>query len=99
MFKILKILYKTFVTDPQKKQELLDWLVEHDTPEYHRNPFPIGYEVNRLWYEKMESIENLEYQKQQLIDYYTQNHPLDLNKKEDKDIYLERRLGKLQEDF
>lgn len=96
---IFKQLYKTFVTDPQKKRELLDWLCEHDTHEYHKNPLPVGYETNRLWYEEMESVESLEKQKQQMLNYYTQNKPLDLNKKEDKDIYLERRLEKLQEDF
>lgn len=99
MLEILKLLYKTFVTDPPKKRVLLDWLVEHDTPEYHRNPLPVGYEHNRMWYEQMESVENLEKQKQKMLEYYIKNHPLDLNKKEDKDIYLERRLGKLQEDF
>lgn len=96
---IFKQLYKTFVTDPQKKRELLDWLCEHDTPEYHKNPLPVGYEINRVWYEEMESVESLEKQKQQMLNYYTRNKPLDLNKKEDKDIYLQRRLEKLQEDF
>jgi hypothetical protein len=96
---IFKQLYKTFVSDPQKKKELLDWLVEHDTPEYHKNPLPVGYEANRLLYEEMESVESLEQQKQQMLNYYTRNKPLDLNKKEDKDIYLQRRLEKIQEDF
>ena len=96
---IFKQLYKKFVTDPQKKRELLDWLCEHDTPEYHNNPLPAGYEINRVWYEEMESVESLEKQKQQMLNYYTRNKPLDLNKKEDKDIYLQRRLEKLQEDF
>lgn len=96
---MFKQLYKKFVTDPRKKRELLDWLVEHDTPEYHKNPLPVGYELNRLAYEEWESVESLEKQKQQMLNYYTRNKPLDLNKKEDKDIYLQRRLEKLQEDF
>lgn len=99
MFKMFKQLYKTIVTDPPKKRELLDWLVEHDTPEYHENPLPVGYRANRLWYEEMDTVESLEKQKQHMLNYYTRNKPLDLNKKEDKDIYLQRRLEKLQEDF
>lgn len=96
---IFKQLYKTFVTDTQKKRELLDWLVEHDTPEYHKNPLPVGYEYNRLWYEQMDTVESLEKQKQQMLNYFNRNKPLDLSKKEDKDIYMERRLEKIQEDF
>ena len=74
MFKFIKYLYKTFITDPAKKKELLDWLVEHDTPEYHKNPLPVGYYYNRLWYEEMETVNNLEMQKREMLDYYNKNH-------------------------
>ena len=55
-----------------KKKELLDWLIEHDTPEYHANPLPVGYELNRLWYEEFASMESLEKQKETMINYYNQ---------------------------
>ena len=71
---ILKQLYKTFVTDPQKKQELLDWLCEHDTPEYHKNPLPIGFRTNRLWYEEAASVESLEKYKNEMENYYNNKH-------------------------
>jgi len=74
MFKFIKYLYKTFITEPVKKKELLDWLVEHDTPEYHENPLSVGYYYNRLWYEEMESVNNLEMQKRKMLDYYNKNH-------------------------
>lgn len=96
---IFKQLYKTFVTDPQKKRELLDWLVEHDTPEYHKNPLPVGYELNRLWYEQMSTVESLEKQKQQMETYHKFYYKQNLNTLEDKQDYMKRRLEKIQEDF
>ena len=99
MLGILKKLYKVIVTDPVDKKLLLDWLEEHDTPEYHKNPLPVGYRTNRLWYEQMMSVEALEKEKQKMENYHKFSYTNPLKTLNDKQNYMQERLEKLQEDF
>ncbi len=60
---MLDFLFKGF----NAKSELLDWLEEHDTPEYHGYLFGYDYRRNRSYYEYMYTLDQLEEAKRNLI--------------------------------
>lgn len=70
----------SFLFDGPEKNEVLDWLEEHDTYEYHGFPLTYGYGPNRYVYEQTYSLDALKQMKEDLIDkhnryLYRKAHP------------------------
>ena len=51
----------------KEKNEVLDWLVEHDNGDYHGFPMTYGYELNRVYYDATYSLDALKQMKEDMI--------------------------------
>jgi hypothetical protein len=56
-----------FLFAESEKKAVLDWLVEHDTGDYHGFPMTYGYKHNRLYYENTYSLDALKQMKEAMI--------------------------------
>ena len=56
-----------FLFAESEKKAVLDWLVEHDTGDYHGFPMTYGYKYNRLYYENTYSLDALKQMKEGMI--------------------------------
>lgn len=64
----------------KEKNEVLDWLVEHDNGDYHGFPMTYGYELNRVYYDATYSLDALKQMKEDMIAkhnryLYEKSHP------------------------